>query len=363
MRNKSLYNVYSRTTPSFFLHPLEWLLSVLFRRTLFVLLTALMFSVVIILWHFSQLTNNILESNAVKHAALYSQALRQFRKLYTSEVVARIEGHGIEITHNYKEKEGAIPLPATLSIILGKEISQVSKDSTVKLFSDYPFPWRKGSGINDAFERDALASLREDPQQPYYRFEEYQGRWALRYAIADQMLVSCVNCHNKHPDSPKTNWKVGDVRGVLEVIQPLDDAILEVRHSLFGTMILVSFLSFLWLGLAYLFIREMKYYSNVDGLTGVPNRRFFDGYLETEWKRAIRQESIVSVMMIDVDHFKQYNDLYGHLKGDACLQRIAQTIQASVRISDLVARYGGEEFSLVVPETNLFGELLYAVNI
>lgn len=348
-------SVYSGVSPSFRLHPLGWLLSVFFKRPISVLLTAVILAVVIIFWNFAQLTNNILESNAVKHAALYTQALAQFRILYTSEVVARVEGHGIEVTHDYQAKEGAIPLPATLSIILGKHIGKVSEGSTIKLFSKHPFPWRKNGGIIDAFEREALASLQENPQQPYYRFEEYNGRWALRYATADQMHKSCVDCHNKHPDSPKKDWQVGDVRGVLEIIQPLDEAAMEIRRSLFGTIVLISIVCLLGLGLAFLFIREMKYLSNVDGLTGVSNRRFFDGYLEAEWQRAIRQGSIVSVIMIDVDHFKEFNDVYGHPEGDACLQRIAQAIQESVRISDLVARYGGEEFSLVVPETNVEG--------
>lgn len=145
------------------------------------------------------------------------------------------------------------------------------------------------------------------------------------------------------------------MRGVLEIIQPLDEAATEIRRSLIGTIALISIIGILGLGLAYFFIREMKYLSNVDGLTGVSNRRFFDGYLETEWQRAIRQGSIVSIMMIDVDNFKEFNDIYGHPEGDACLQRIAQAIQDSVRISDLVTRYGGEEFSLVVPETNVDG--------
>ena len=314
-----------------------------------------MLAAIVMFFHFSQLTKNILESNAIKHAALYTQALAEFRILYTSEVVARVEGHGIEVTHNYQGKEGAIPLPATLSIILSEHIGKVSEETTFKLFSNHPFPGRVNDAINDAFDRAALASLQENPQQPYYRFEEYNGRWTLRYATADQMHESCVECHNKHPDSPKKDWQVGDVRGVLEIIQPLDEAAMEIRRNLFGTIALMSFIGILGLGIAYLFIREMKYLSNVDALTGVSNRRFFDDYLETEWQRAIRQESIVSIMMIDVDHFKEFNDIYGHPAGDACLQRIAQAIQDSVRISDLVTRYGGEEFSLVVPETNVDG--------
>ncbi len=92
--------------------------------------------------------------------------------------------------------------------------------------------------------------------------------------------------------------------------------------------------------------------SLTDGLTGVANRRHLDEFLATEWARAIRNKSTVSLLMIDIDFFKQYNDVYGHLVGDECLILIAQKIQQLVqRPSDLVARYGGEEFVVILPET------------
>jgi diguanylate cyclase (GGDEF)-like protein len=89
----------------------------------------------------------------------------------------------------------------------------------------------------------------------------------------------------------------------------------------------------------------------IDGLTGVSNRRHFDEMLETEWKRAQRAGTLLSVIMVDVDHFKQYNDHYGHGAGDTCLKKIASTLSTSVtRAGDFVARYGGEEFVLLIPE-------------
>jgi len=92
--------------------------------------------------------------------------------------------------------------------------------------------------------------------------------------------------------------------------------------------------------------------SLTDGLTGVANRRHLDKFLETEWARAIRNKTSISLIMIDIDYFKQFNDTYGHLVGDECLKKIAQSIQTLVnRPSDLVARYGGEEFVVILPET------------
>jgi diguanylate cyclase (GGDEF)-like protein len=93
--------------------------------------------------------------------------------------------------------------------------------------------------------------------------------------------------------------------------------------------------------------------SMTDGLTGIANRRNFDSHLEVEWKRAIREQQPLTLILVDIDHFKGYNDRYGHLAGDHCLRRIAQVLhdQAS-RPGDLVARYGGEEFALVLPHTD-----------
>jgi diguanylate cyclase (GGDEF)-like protein/PAS domain S-box-containing protein len=92
--------------------------------------------------------------------------------------------------------------------------------------------------------------------------------------------------------------------------------------------------------------------ARVDGLTGVANRRLLDNTLQREWSRAVRNHSAISLLLIDVDYFKLYNDIYGHLAGDGCLQRIAKSIKGVLRRpTDLVARYGGEEFVIVLPNT------------
>ncbi|AWY43049.1 diguanylate cyclase [Pseudomonas putida] len=100
---------------------------------------------------------------------------------------------------------------------------------------------------------------------------------------------------------------------------------------------------------------------NSDGLTGLSNRRHFDEYMELEWRRSLREQSQLSLLMIDVDYFKTYNDTFGHLEGDEALRKVAAAIRdASARPSDLPARYGGEEFALVLPNTSQGGARLVA---
>ena len=106
---------------------------------------------------------------------------------------------------------------------------------------------------------------------------------------------------------------------------------------------------------------KLQQLANIDGLTGLSNRRRFDDVLKTEWQRAQRTGQTLSLLMCDIDFFKLYNDSHGHLAGDECLKKVAVVLGASLhRPGDLAARYGGEEFALVLPDTEPEGAMAMA---
>lgn len=104
--------------------------------------------------------------------------------------------------------------------------------------------------------------------------------------------------------------------------------------------------------------------AQTDGLTGLANRRFLDKSIEREWSRTQRNQRPFSLLLLDVDYFKRYNDCYGHVQGDQCLKAVADTLIACVhRPTDLIARYGGEEFAVLLPDTSADGATRLAENI
>ncbi|RJF96797.1 sensor domain-containing diguanylate cyclase [Noviherbaspirillum cavernae] len=99
--------------------------------------------------------------------------------------------------------------------------------------------------------------------------------------------------------------------------------------------------------------KELEALSFKDGLTNVANRRMFDSVMEMEWANARRNNQALSIIMLDIDYFKQYNDHYGHVQGDCCLKQVAKVLSsAATRSRDFFARFGGEEFMIILPETD-----------
>ena len=167
-------------------------------------------------WH----AEAVKKTTAIEAAESYSQALTTFRNFYSNEIVPRAKRAGALVTYDYHDKPAALPLPATMTIELGERLSH--DGAFFRMYSSFPFPHRVGRTL-DPVEQGALAALTDDPKQPFTQFEERNGRTFVRYAKPVYMGETCVACHNTQAGSPRTDWKVGDMRGVQMVSMPLPD--------------------------------------------------------------------------------------------------------------------------------------------
>jgi adenylate cyclase len=189
-----------------------------------------------------------LDMSALSEKTLRTQAseigriIDDMRGFYASDVVGRVLAakQPVSATHNYHDVDGGIPIPATLSIELGKRIS--AQDGTVKyaFLSDLPFKGREPH-VLDGFETTALAKLRADPKASAIDVTGSVFDRRVRVATPVVMGEVCVACHNRHPDSPRKGWKVGDVRGIQEisVAQPIEANIFAFKYLL-GYIVLAA---------------------------------------------------------------------------------------------------------------------------
>jgi hypothetical protein len=138
-----------------------------------------------------------------------------------------------------------LSIPATFLHDVGEQLPRNSRTGVqVRQYSDYPFPWRTDSGPRDDFEREALRRLRDSKgRETVHEFTEINGQRVVRYAQARVMQRACVECHNTHPQSPRRDWQEGDVRGVLEIIRPLDRDEARVGEALRLALLLSAVVS------------------------------------------------------------------------------------------------------------------------
>lgn len=200
------------------------------------------------------------EATVLLAADSYLRTLEAVRAVYTSEVVNRLPA-SLVVTYDYTEYEHAIPLPATFTIALAQNLGTSIEGLQVRLYSEYPFPFRGPPDMDD-FERLAMDSLRVSPGAAISAIEGSGAARVLRYARADTMRSECVTCHNSHPESPKTDWQVGDLRGVLAISIPLASFEQRAREARSPyTMLLLLAL----IGLMAAFVMLLEYFPNLPG--------------------------------------------------------------------------------------------------
>lgn len=239
---------------------LEGFIRLLLKRTVLVLTIMFCIAVGVALSSTFNLSMKLIETQALQNAAWSAKSINEAIALYSDEAVTRAQTvDGITVTHNYPTQKGAIPLPSTYALELGWRISARNEGMSIRLYSDYPFPWRKADGgAKDEFEQEALQYLRQQPSGQFSKLEKKNGQVSLRYAQASLMQSSCVACHNTHPDSPKRDWQVGDVRGVWEVTQPLDKFVEQTQAGMRGTFVMLGGISVLGLSGLTLVISRLR---------------------------------------------------------------------------------------------------------
>jgi hypothetical protein len=215
------------------------------------LLAAGLLAPVVALITLSLLSARLVRSIALESAAQQAELLEEATREY-SRNVQRVENARFTVNKTVPPTPGTVPLsiPATFLHDVGRQLGETGRTGVkVRQYSDYPFPWRIDGGPRDEFERDALRRLRRGTgQTAVHEFTEVGGQRVVRYARARVMERSCVECHGTHDQSPRRDWQVGDVRGVLEVIRPLDRDEARVRQALRLALLVSVVVSGLLLG-------------------------------------------------------------------------------------------------------------------
>lgn len=218
------------------------------------LLAAGLLAPIVALTTMSLLSARLVRSSALESAAQQAELLEEATREY-SRIVQRVEKANYSVNKTVPPTPGKVPLsiPATFLHDVGEQLALKSNTGVqVRQYSDLPFPWRKNGGPRDEFERTALARLRESRgQETAHEFTKIDGQRVVRYAQARIMQRTCVECHNTHPQSPRKDWQVGDTRGVLEIIRPLDKDEVRVGEALRLALLLSAIVSALFLGVSW----------------------------------------------------------------------------------------------------------------
>jgi diguanylate cyclase (GGDEF)-like protein len=337
--------------------------------------------------------------DAVMRSVQTAEQLRTLRSFYSEHVVSQAVRSGTKASATYRSEPLSIPVPTTFAQDVAKEFSTGSVK--VSLVSPYPWPTRAGR-VLDGFEKAAWDHLVQQPDDRFVRREEVGGRQVLRVAIGDRMDASCVACHDSNPLSPKKDWKVGDVRGLIEVVTPINAVTRGAQHLSWKLVVSAGLAGLLLLVLLLLIgmrlIRplrdltavihriagghdheklphlergdelgtvaralqalqeqtreraraeaQIRHMARHDALTGLPNRVLFHQEMERALTRVSHDEPF-SVLCLDLDRFKSVNDTLGHPVGDALLVEVAKRLMTCIRAGDIIARLGGDEFALL----------------
>jgi diguanylate cyclase (GGDEF)-like protein len=239
--------------------------------------------------------------------------------------------------------------------LMTREISEYARQSGDFIYHITSLIPLNPDNAPDDFERAALSGFEEGNRETYALLKD-NARSIYRYMAPLYVEDSCMPCHEKQ------GYRIGEVRGGISVTFDVSDTERKMARNRFGfiglgiaaslaLLVIVLFLISRLAGSLSKAYNTIEKMSITDDLTQVFNRRHFHARLDEEIARALRYGHPMSLLMMDIDHFKTINDRYGHQTGDDVLKAISALFRSNTRSADIVTRYGGEEFVVLLPET------------
>lgn len=315
--------------------------------------------------------HHLIETQALQSSKSYIQTIRTTWTTYHDDVIQKLRGiDGVTPSPQYKTITGGIPTPIAYTNQISQQLQSIPGTPQFFIRTNTASPLTKQEAVADPFQKEAQNYF-VSHDDAFYQVDLTEGYQAFNYAEPIIMESSCVVCHQTLENPDLSGWKTGETIGFLAVRQPLT----SMRKTINQDITLIGLASVLLgcIGLTgSLLIHAQRQTSHrllqdeleqktialerldlTDALTQVANQRQFTKALNQEWRRVWRHNGHLSLLICDIDYFKQYNEIYGAKAGDQCLQKIAQTIQTQLkRAGDLVARFQDDEFYILLPETN-----------
>jgi diguanylate cyclase (GGDEF)-like protein len=316
---------------------------------------------------FRYLTVNELLIQTVRHEAeSYAQLIvltRHWNAAYGGVYVEKKPGvesnpylRELGVDSDIRTTDGRI-LTLRNPAIMTREISELARRDNLVEFHMVSLKNLNPENRPDDFEKRSLERF-EDGEREIWHLDRSGKRPVFRYILPLIVEKPCLSCHSRQ------GYKLGDIRGGISIKVPAAGLISQIRtnraHIIIDAVITIGIL----LAILYLFAwklvvrlddvqKRLKHLAVTDELTGLKNRRYIMEQLDREYQRAVRTGASLSLIIIDIDHFKQVNDTLGHAFGDAVLKAVAGDMRESLRTYDLLGRIGGEEFLIASPGSTL----------
>jgi len=277
-------------------------------------------AIIIILVVVPQQLEKNAKANAIESAKATVDQFKALRKYYVANVIKKVIGKSkVKASYNHKGVDKTIPLPATMIHDLSQILSK--KGTKINLYSAYPFPIRSSRQL-DKFQENSWQYLNKNPDGIFSQSTERQGKQRIRVAIADKMVaVGCVNCHNTHKETPRTGWKLGDVRGVLEIDLSIDKQLANgLATSRFIAFLMAMFV--LIILVTCYFVTKLLVVTPLESITGV-TKRIAQGQLDNQIE--IKSQDEMGVLMQSV------GNMQGKLKSSIESERAVATENSRIK--------------------------------